>query len=206
MYRAVYWHHAVRSATAMIKKAVLGGLNEKLIAPESLYELDDAGLFTLAALSGDKAGRLNRSERGYTRRLFSLAEMVRNGQYFNAAVELPFDASLHQGFRDIEKRPEYEENLAHDLSRALGWRIPPEDLIIDVPEPVNFETGLFVQDENCYFGESSTAFKGEMVRALVNSLQVIRIFISPAYEIEEKSALIHQAIGAFFQGCRVDRC
>jgi hypothetical protein len=196
MYRAVYWHHAVRSATAMIKKAVLGGLNEKLIAPEDLYELDDAGLFTLASASGDKARRLNPP--GKAHRLFSLAEMVRNGRYFNVAAELPFNMSPRRGLRDIEKRPEYEENLAGELSRALGRRIPPEDLIIDIPEPVNFETGLFVRDENRYFGESSTAFKGEMVRALVDSLQIIRIFINPAHEIEEKSALIHQSIAAFF--------
>ncbi|MDR1901559.1 MAG: HD domain-containing protein [Treponema sp.] len=200
MYRAVYWHSAVRSATAMIKKSILGGLNEKLIAPEDLYELDDAGLFMLAASGKDKAYRImNRSRREYAGRLFSLAEKVRDGQYFNAAAEIPFNASLHQGLRDIEKRSGYEESLAGELSHTLGQRIPPEDIIIDVPEPVIFETGLFVQDENCYFGESSTAFKGEMVRALVDSLQVIRIFIDPSYETKEKSVLILQSIGAFFQ-------
>ncbi|MDR2096268.1 MAG: HD domain-containing protein [Treponema sp.] len=199
MYRTVYWHQAVRSATAMVKKAILGGLNEKLIAPEDLYELDDAGLFMLAAIAGEKTYRImNRSRREYACCLFSLAEKVRDGQYFNVVAEIPFKASLHQGLRNIEKRSEYEENLAGELSRTLGRRIPPENLIIDVPEPVTFETGLFVQDENCYFGESSTAFKGEMVRALIDSLQVIRVFIDPLYETEEKSAHILQAIKEFF--------
>jgi HD superfamily phosphohydrolase len=43
MYRSVYWHKSVRSATAMIKKAVLLALKSGVLFPQELYGLDDDG-------------------------------------------------------------------------------------------------------------------------------------------------------------------
>jgi len=50
-----------------------------------------------------------------------------------------------------------------------------------VPEPVSFETGLFVLDENRNFAESSSAFKTTTLNSFVKTLYTIRIFINPDF-------------------------
>ncbi|MDR3138167.1 MAG: HD domain-containing protein [Treponema sp.] len=174
MYRTVYWHRSLRSATAMIKKALLGGLEQGLIAKEELYGLDDQSLFTLLA---------SRSHP-----LFTLADKVREGRLFSAAAEFPYDEGRHRGLGDIKNRSRYEAALREDILEALGIRLLPEELVIDVPEPISFETGLYVKDENCYFAEGSGAFKPETVDAFIKSLRIIRVFVDPVYEKRIKSS------------------
>ncbi|MDR0457220.1 MAG: HD domain-containing protein [Treponema sp.] len=161
MYRTVYWHRQVRAATSMIKKALLEGLESKVIAGEELYGLDDQGLF---ALLGKKTGSM-------------LAEAVWQGNFYAVAAEIPFIEADHAGLRDINRRSRYEEQLAEEFRRA-GVPLGRGDLIIDVPEPVSFETGLFVVDEQCGFAESSSAFKTEILNSFVNTLYTIRIFVN----------------------------
>jgi hypothetical protein len=60
-------------------------------------------------------------------------------------------------------------------------------VIIDIPEPVSFETGLFVLDEKCSFSESSSAFKTETVNAFIKTLYTIRIFIDQKYRNKIKT-------------------
>jgi HD superfamily phosphohydrolase len=162
MYRAVYWHPAVRSATGMIKKALMGGLEDGALKPQDLYDLDDAGLFALLA--------------GRSHPLFHLAAEVRSGRFFVPVAEIPFDETAHRNLLDIRSRSRHERALAEELS------LPPEALVIDVPEPVSFETGLYVSDEACYFSGSSSVFNRAMVDNLVKSLRIIRIFVDSGHE------------------------
>jgi HD superfamily phosphohydrolase len=171
MYRTVYWHRQVRSATAMIKKALLGGLESGCISPEELYNLDDQELFALI--------------KGRPHPLFTLADKVREGRLYAAAAEFPYQHE-YRGLLDIQKRSRYEETLARELGDA-GVAIRPDEVIIDVPEPVSFETGLFVGDENRYFAGSSSAFTAETVNSFVKSLYIIRVFTDPAHEPEIKA-------------------
>ena len=167
MYRTIYWHRSVRSATAMIKKALLGGLRDGAITTEELYGLDDQGLFTLMASQSHP--------------LFPLAGQVREGRLFTAIAEFPFDPVLHRGLEDIQNRFRYEETLAAELS-APGKTIRPGEIVIDLPEPVSFETGLFISDESCYYEQSSGAIKAETVRNFIKSLRIIRIFVDRTCE------------------------
>ncbi|MDR0999136.1 MAG: HD domain-containing protein [Treponema sp.] len=168
MYRTVYWHHSVRSATGMIKKALIRGLEDKALAPEELYNLDDQSLFALMK-SREGGG------------LFSLAAKVQRGDLFSLAAEFPFDPQKHGGIRDLKNRSRYENALARELSAALGSPVPGEDLIIDIPEPFSLETGLYVRNEDCYFSESSSAFTAETVLAFAKSLYVVRVFTDSAH-------------------------
>jgi hypothetical protein len=174
MYRTVYWHRSVRSPTAMIKKALIGGLRDGAVNKDELYGLDDQGLFSLMA---------NRPHP-----LFPLAQRVRDGQFYPAIAEFPFDKAEHGGLLDIQERFRYENALAADLSESLGRRILPEELVIDVPEPVSFETGLYVTDEARNFAESSSAFTAEGVAGFIKSLRIVRIFIDPIHENTVKSS------------------
>jgi hypothetical protein len=167
MYRAVYWHPTVRSATGMIKKALMGGLEDGVLQPEDLYGLDDAGLFALLA--------------GRSHPLFVLAEEVRSGRLFVPVAEFPFDEATHRNLLDIRSRLRHEQALAEELSLP-GRPLPREALVIDVPEPVSFETGLYVSDEDRCFSESSSIFNPATVDSLVKSLRIIRVFVDPGYE------------------------
>jgi hypothetical protein len=181
MYRAVYWHHSVRSATAMIKKALLWGLERGKITGEELYNLDDQGLFTLMeSRGGDNC--------------LSLAAEVREGRLFTPVLGLPFEEGLHAPLLPAGERARYEEELAGELSRLPGLHIKAGELIIDIPEPVSFETGLFVSDEDRGFTESSSVFKTGLVEAFVKSLRVIRVFIDPRHNRAIKSREDHGGI------------
>jgi len=173
MYRSVYWHRSVRSATAMVKKALLGALESGIIAGEELYNLDDQGLFALAG------------QRNYP--LFALVDSVRNGSLFSIAAEIPFEEKNHRKLLEISERLRMEKSLAAEFSAFLGKHLEGDSLIIDLPEPVSFECGLFVTDENCFFSEGSSAFKSGIVDAFVKSLRIIRVFVNPVLEDEIKS-------------------
>ncbi|MDR1507110.1 MAG: HD domain-containing protein [Treponema sp.] len=169
MYRTVYWHRQVRSATAMIKKALLSGLRDRIISGEDLYGLDDQSLFRLM------------EEKKHP--LFRLAGEVKNGKlYFEAAAFL-FDENAHAGLLDITNRHLYE--------RALAAEAAVDDIIIDLPEPVSLESSLYVRDEECFFGQSTSAFRGNAVTDFVKSLRVVRIFSPVGVKIPE--AVLHNS-------------
>jgi HD superfamily phosphohydrolase len=165
MYRTVYWHRQVRAATSMIKKALLEGMEKRAIASEELYNLDDQSLFFL--LKEKKPAS-------------ALAQGVWNGRLYSVAAEIPFNQADHAPLKDIAKRSLHEEQLAGEFRRA-GIPLGDNDLIIDVPEPVSFDTGLFVLDENRNFAESSSAFKTTTLDSFVKTLYIIRIFINPVF-------------------------
>jgi HD superfamily phosphohydrolase len=160
MYRTVYWHRQVRSATAMIKKALLAGLRDRTIAGEDLYGLDDQSLFKLM------------EEKKHP--LFCLAGDVKNGMLYFEVAAFPFDETEHQSLLDIGRRHLYEEALAAETARQTGK--VPSGIIIDLPEPVSLESALYVRDESCTFSQSSSAFGENTVRAFVKSLRIVRIF------------------------------
>ena len=161
MYRTVYWHRQVRSATAMIKKALLNCLESGEISGGDLYNLDDQSLFSL--LSGKSSG--------------ALVEAVWNGKLHFAAAEIPFYEADHACLKDIGKRS-FRENLLTESFRCAGIPLGPGDLIIDVTEPISFETGLYVLDEKCSFADSSSAFKTGLLNSFEKALYRVRIFVN----------------------------
>ena len=165
MFRTVYWHHQVRSATAMVKKALITSLESGKITGKELYNLDDTSLF---ALLEEKTGN-------------PLAGAVRDGRLFAKAAEISVTQVDLAVIREINGRSQLEEKLAAELNKT-GTQIKGEDLIIDIPEPVSFETGLFVLDEKCSFSDSSSAFKTETVNAFVQTLYTVRIFVDQKYK------------------------
>lgn len=176
MYRTIYWHRQVRSATSMIKKALLKNLESGLLTGEALYNLDDQSLFSLlqggSSVLNGSAPALSGS---------ALAEAVWEGRLYAAVAEIPFVEADHACLRDIGSRSRYEQQLTEEF-RMAGIPLAADDLIIDVPEPVSFETGLYVLDEDRYFGDSSSAFKTDMLNSFVKTLYTIRIFVNPFFE------------------------
>ncbi len=181
MYRSVYWHKGVRSATAMIKKAVLLALNEGALVPADLYGLDDDGFYAKL--------------RAIPFAPFALAEAVFEGRIYGAVLDLPFDAGdpRHASLLDLGSRLKLEEALAAEA----GGRVGGIDLVIDVPEGVSFETDLPVMREDTRrvdgrampFSESPTVFTPPVVAGFARSLRRIRVFAREASDRLAAAAL-----------------
>jgi len=154
MYRAVYWHKSVRAATAMIKQAVVESLHSGAIAAADLYGLDDQGFYSLMA-----GGRLT-----------GLIRAVFDGALLKPCLELPFDPANPACVRaaSLDTRSDLESELARQGSAA--------EVVIDVPEPISFESDLPIIDTGPTFSTSSTVFGPEVVQAFTASLRVLRVF------------------------------
>jgi uncharacterized protein len=165
MYRNVYWHRTVRVITAMIKKAILMGLTTRVIAASSLYGIDDYEFLTaMSSVSYPP---------------FELAQMAFSRRLYRIVARAPFvpDSPFHTGLEHLEQRLEYEASLAAQAGRTLGRKVQPEEVIIDVPEPVSFEIDLPIREENAWvpYERSSTVFSEDVVRGFSGALRQITL-------------------------------
>jgi len=115
MYRNVYWHHAVRSATAMYKRLVEDAVRTEVVDVQSLARHTDEGL--MHTLEGDKPTPLLAALKG--RRLYKRAAEW-------PAAEL--DADKVEWVATDRKRVAAAEN---SLAKEFG--LAPGDLLLDYP-------------------------------------------------------------------------
>jgi HD superfamily phosphohydrolase len=115
MYRNVYWHHAVRGATAMFKRLVSSAVGDGAIDPASLgAATDDVLLHELAAR--DRTG---------------IAAALRERRLYKRALELPpseLSGALPAWLWEGGKRLEAVED---DLATRAG--LAPGELLVDFP-------------------------------------------------------------------------
>ena len=167
MYRTVYWHRAVRIATAMIKQAVYSGMVDKKFKTDDLYWLDDEEFFR--TFPADSYAP------------FRLIEQVMHRQLFKTAYEEPFDSQnrLHTDLTDLHMRNSLQEKIAGTLSGKLQRTVQPYEVLIDIPEPISFEVDLPIcrQDQFVPFPESGSVFSGPVVKGFTDSLRKVRIYL-----------------------------
>lgn len=131
MYREVYWHHAVRAAQAMLKRAVTEAVRSGTVREQALVASDDGQALSLLQQEGNSAtadlmAGLG-SGRGIYRRVYSgsVAE----------AEELPSGACRDLLLRLAHTNHwEAEEVLADvvvTFNRATGHQAKPYDLLYD---------------------------------------------------------------------------
>ena len=115
MYRNVYWHHAVRSATAMFKRMVRRALAAGRLEPDAVALATDDGL--VHELMQEDATGLARQlrERRLAKRALDLP-----------AAELPADARSWPA-----EDPDLLEQVEDRLARAVG--LEPGELYLDFP-------------------------------------------------------------------------
>jgi HD superfamily phosphohydrolase len=126
MYRNVYWHHAVRSATAMYKRLVDDALREGALDPGLLPSFTDEGL-------------IHWLERAHPTRLL---DALRSRRLYKRALEWPA-SQLDDGFgewvsTDRERVRHAEDEIAVSLGLAKGevlldFPIKTEMLGLDIP-------------------------------------------------------------------------
>ena len=115
MYRNVYWHHAVRSATAMYKRLVEDAVNTRVISVESLARYTDEGL--MHRFEGERPTALLTALK--ERRLYKRA-----GEW--PAAELDVDR-VEWIATDRRRVADAENELAEDFGLAPG------ELLLDYP-------------------------------------------------------------------------
>jgi HD superfamily phosphohydrolase len=114
MYRNVYWHHAVRSATAMYKRLVDDALREGTLVADQLVNLTDEGL--LHSLEGSPT---------------PLLAALRERRLFKRVVDTPA-AELDESWGDWIAEDHARASRTEDaVARALG--VAPGSLLIDYP-------------------------------------------------------------------------
>ena len=115
MYRNVYWHHAVRSATGMFKRLVHEAVTDRVLDPAALVEATDDWLMH-DLLAQDRTG---------------LAGALRNRQLYKRALEL-LPSELPVALPDWVRSDRARLAGAEDrLARTVG--LGPAELLLDFP-------------------------------------------------------------------------
>jgi hypothetical protein len=180
MFSEVYWHHAVRSATSMLQRAVWV-LRDRL-DPAWLTRSDDASFvaWLRQAAGSTRAAPLADGLFGPERRLFKRVasfDAVRCPEVHNALAGRPYGATAAASSR-----------LADALTRRLGIRVAADELLIDAPPAEReVEFHLQVRERPMDGGRSgwrSLAELSPVVRSLAREqfddlVKRVRIFAHP---------------------------
>ncbi|HEY9015803.1 MAG TPA: hypothetical protein VIM84_12155, partial [Gemmatimonadales bacterium] len=115
MYRNVYWHHAVRSATCMFKRAVRAAVRSGIVTPAAIAESTDDGLMELL---------IGREPTG-------LAASIRARRLHKRALDLPASEVPGDVQPWVSDDPDLLERVEDAIARQLG--LAPGGLLIDFP-------------------------------------------------------------------------
>ena len=115
MYRNVYWHHAVRSATCMFKRAVRGAVARGSVTVEAIAEATDDGLM----------------EQLITRDRNALAAAIRARRLHKRALDLSASDVPAETEPWISEDADLLERVEDALARDVG--LAPGELLLDFP-------------------------------------------------------------------------
>ena len=178
MYRNVYWHHAVRSATAMYKRLVSDALDAGSLSARQLASYTDEGL--LLGLES-KGGH-------------PLLARLRERRLYKRALEIPaadLGAGAGEWIPDDWRRAMAAEN---ELARSLG--LEPGELLLDYPAktemlgldmPVLRRDGRI--DQLTAKSAGGTINLPMLAEALYRSARWLRVFVARAVKLEPERVL-----------------
>jgi HD superfamily phosphohydrolase len=115
MYRNVYWHHAVRSATCMFKRAARGAVARGTVSQERVATLTDEELMLLL-VDGDGN---------------SLARRLRERRLYKRALDLPGSDVPVATPEWVAEDPDLLARVEDALARETG--LEPGELLLDFP-------------------------------------------------------------------------
>ena len=183
MFSEVYWHHAVRSATAMLQRAVFL-LQHRIDLPTSL-KLGDADWIMM----------LQRTAEGSVAEPLSCGIFGPRRKLYKRVAEFSFvdGPQVHQ---QLARRPYWwlvacAEELARELSSATDLAVHAVDVLIDAP-PVKLEVDInmdVVQRDQSVrsLGEVSPVASALANQQFDDQVKKVRVFMSPAIATSMKS-------------------
>ncbi|MBN1696831.1 MAG: HD domain-containing protein [Spirochaetales bacterium] len=177
MYKTVYWHKTVRIATSMIKKAVLMGLNDRIITADDLYGLNDQTFFTMADTTGFRPFRL-------------LSDVLSRRLYKQVYIsEISSGHSAYRRLENLTERLAAETRIAREIGKISGHPTGTEDIVIDIPEHITFEIDVPLLhnngDGNITFRESGSVFSDTVVGTIAGTLRFVTVSVARREEILE---------------------
>ncbi|HEX6089655.1 MAG TPA: HD domain-containing protein [Gemmatimonadales bacterium] len=115
MYRNVYWHHAVRSATCMFKRAARAAVAAGVVTVDAIADLTDDSFMELLVARGPSP----------------LALAVRTRRLFKRALDLPASDVPGEPAPWVADDPELLERVEDALAEECG--LEPGELLLDFP-------------------------------------------------------------------------
>jgi HD superfamily phosphohydrolase len=177
MFSEVYWHHAVRAATAMLQRAVY--LLRDALDFGQVVTLTEQPLIDrlLATSTGHEGAReLLDSLFGPRRRLY---KRLAQYSYFE-------EPELYEGLarQPYPRLLRYSEELAAILSRELSTRVSPHEILLDSPPAeleVEFEVDVYFPKPGVYrrLGDISPVVRTLAREQFDDYVKRVRIFVHP---------------------------
>ena len=176
MFSEVYWHHTVRSATAMLQRAF--GLLYETLDIDSLFRMAERqmieALFAAAGAGG--ARDLLEGLFGATRQLYK-----RVGQFSVFQDEEIYQLLARKPYPWLMRCAEHFAGLA---STALSCVIAPHEILFDAPPmalEVEFQMDVHFPKEKCYrrLGDISPVVKTLAKEQFDDYVKRVRLFVHP---------------------------
>jgi HD superfamily phosphohydrolase len=195
MFSEVYWHHAVRSATAMLQRAFYM-LRNALDLDRLLAMTEQPFIDTLLVSAANRPeGELLDGVFGPSRRLYK-----RLAQY--SYFEEP------EMYRRLARRPYGElvraaQAIAETLAKALGQPVAPHEVLVDAPPTeleINFDIAVYFPKQHVYrrLGDVSPVVRTLAQEQFDDYVKRVRIFVHPriADDALRRTDLSQQLTGA----------
>ena len=176
MFSEVYWHHAVRSATAMLQRAVYEIRNETALT-QSWIDMNEAEMIDSLRLAckGKAWSPCIDGLFGPTRQLYKRVaqfDFLNHPEQHRALARKPYSEIV-----------ELSEKLAAHLQTTIGISVSPHDILIDAP-PVKLEVQFQLdvrQRDGSYrsLGELSPVVHALATKQFDDIVKRVRIFVRP---------------------------
>ena len=168
MYRNVYWHHAVRSATAMFKRLVRRAIAAGHVTPDTIAVATDDGL-SHELQANDRTG---------------LARALRERRLAKRGLDVPATELPTETADWPSQDPDLLERVEERLARELG--LGPDQLFLDFPaKPGMLDVSVPV------VGRSGSAAEHlglpRVAEELHRSAQRLRVFVVEPAEIPARA-------------------
>ena len=192
MYRNVYWHHAVRAATAMFKRAVRNALAAGRLTADGVADATDDGLIH-DLTRADPAG---------------LARALRDRRLAKRALDLPataLPAAADWAAQDPDLVERVEDRMARELS------LEPGEVFLDFPaKPEMFDLHLALVTRDGEVVELTGLEAGErlglprVAPELVRSARRLRVFVRRPRTVPERAVVALVALPGKEVAARLD--
>jgi len=181
MYRNVYWHHAVRAATCMFKRAVRTAVAGGTLAPEDIARATDGSLME-RLLAADPSG---------------LADAVHGRRLFKRALDLPASDVPRDAQSWLSDDPDLTAQVEDVLADAVGLApghllldFPARSTMLDVDLPLRTRSGTV--ERLTAAGRRGHLGLPRIAEPLYQSARRLRVFVaeSPASPLPDLMALV----------------
>ena len=196
MFSEVYWHHTVRSATAMLQRSFYT-LIDQLDVEKLFHQTEQSMIDTMLEASyRTPAESLVHGLFGPTRRLYKTLQqysLFQQPEIYQRLARRPYDWLVRCA-----------ERLAEQISSAIGETIPAECVVVDAPptkREIEIKIDVFFPKESCYrpLAEVSPVVQTLAKEQFDDYVKRVRIFVAPDWidktrAISDFGSLLQQAI------------